>query len=225
MSLQVWMPLINSVNNQGLGNIAIENNGAIINNQGKIGSCYQFDGSDDYISLEGESLYSTIKGGTHPFSVAFWVYHNDDTRGIILGDYMLSGAINFNIELLANHTVRFYWNASPNKIFANSSVGLQTWAHIAIVYTGSEVDLYINGTLISDKYVGVLPERNKTSGCYYLGRDNRTGATVLNGCLNDFRIYDHALSAKEVHEIAKGLILHYPLNRGGFGNDNLIPNG
>ena len=40
--------------------------------------------------------------------------------------------------------------------------------------------------------------------------------------MNDFRIYDHALSAKEVHEIAKGLILHYPLNRGGFGNDNLI---
>lgn len=223
MALQVWMPLTDSVNNQGLSNnITTENNGPIISNQGKIGSCYQFDGEDDYISLTGEELYTAIRGGTHPFSVAFWVYHNDDTRAIILGDYMLPGAINFNIELLDSHTVRFYWNATPNKIFANSSVGLQTWAHVAIVYTGTEVDLYVNGALISDKYIGTLQERVKTAGYYYLGRDNRTGATVLNGRLNDFRIYNHALSAKEVHEIAKGLILHYPLNRGGFGLDNLL---
>lgn len=225
MALQVWMPLTDSVNNQGLSNnITIENNGPVISNQGKIGSCYQFDGEDDYISLIGDELYTAIRGGTHPFSVAFWVYHNDDTRAIILGDYMLPGAINFNIELLANHTVRFYWNATPNKIFANSSVGLQTWAHVAIVYTGTEVDLYVNGALISDKYIGTLQERVKTDGYYYLGRDNRTGATVLNGRLNDFRIYDHALSAKEVHLISQGLVAHYPLNREGFGNDNLIIN-
>lgn len=30
--------------------------------------------------------------------------------------------------------------------------------------------------------------------------------------MNDVRIYDHALSTKEVEEIAKGLVLHYPLN-------------
>jgi hypothetical protein len=30
--------------------------------------------------------------------------------------------------------------------------------------------------------------------------------------MNDFRIYDHALSTKEVEEIAKGLVLHYKLD-------------
>jgi hypothetical protein len=59
---------------------------------------------------------------------------------------------------------------------------------------------------------------------YYLGRDARTGATAFNGKLNDVRIYDHALSAKEVEEIAKGLVLHYKLDNNGMGNPNLAKN-
>jgi len=35
------------------------------------------------------------------------------------------------------------------------------------------------------------------------------GAEKLTGYLNDVRIYNHALSPKEVEEIAKGLVLHY----------------
>jgi hypothetical protein len=69
---------------------------------------------------------------------------------------------------------------------------------------------------------GALSVKSKTSGSYYLGRDSRTGTTVLNGRINDFRIYDHCLSQAEIHEIVKGKMIHLKLANNGFGNPNLI---
>jgi hypothetical protein len=50
------------------------------------------------------------------------------------------------------------------------------------------------------------------------------GSYPIKAYYNDFRIYDHALSAKEVKEISKALILHMSLDNNGAGNENLIKN-
>jgi hypothetical protein len=73
-----------------------------------------------------------------------------------------------------------------------------------------KVQIYVDGDLKATR-TGVLSTFNLTTP-YYLGRDSRTGATAFQGKLNDFRIYDHALSTKEIKEISRGLILHYKLN-------------
>ena len=133
MSLKVWLPLINGFENKGTSNITVTNNGATVNANGKIGSCYSFDGSDDYISLDGSDLYSIFTGGTQQFSICFWVYRADATRAIIFGDYGLSGTIGFNVELTTGHRIRFYWNGSPDKNFdATSAVTINDWTNIFI---------------------------------------------------------------------------------------------
>ena len=222
MALQIWLPLNGNLDNQGVANATITAYGALANANGKIGQCYSFDGSDDYISINCPDINQTFGGGAHKFTMTFWVYHADSTRAILFGDYNLSGSIGFNVELTAGHRVRFYWNGSPDKSFsAETELTVSTWTHIAVVYDGAQILLYKDGVLSSDRWTGTLATKNKTNGIFYLGRDSRTGTTALNGRLNDFRIYDRALSAREVKELSRGLVVHYPLSR-SFGNDNLL---
>ena len=223
MSLRVWLPLNGTLDNQGLDDIVVTNNGATIDNSGKIGKCYSFDGNDDYISLTGNCLYNIIKGGASSFSISFWIYQADSTRAIIFGDYGLAGGIGFNIELTTSHCIRFYWNGSPDLGISQINIGTTTWNHVVLVYDTIHLYGYLNGNLVYT-YTGALTVKNKTSGSYYLGRDSRTGGTALNGKMNDVRIYDHALSPMEVKQISQGLILHYPLNNNGWGQENLLIN-
>ena len=223
MGLQVWLPLNGNLNNLGLdGNLNIVNNGATVNASGKIGQCYSFNGNDQMIAINSPTVFNIFKGGTQQFSITFWVLHEDTRRAIIFGDWSLANSIGFNVELSGGHQVRFYWNGSPDW-YPSINVGQNTWTHLAIVYNGTTLTVYKNGVVTSGiSWTGPLAARNKTAGEFRLGRDARTTDTALKGRLNDFRIYDHCLSVKEVEEISKGLVLHYKLDNNGLGNPNNI---
>ena len=71
------------------------------------------------------------------------------------------------------------------------------------------ISIYING---------ILDKQQETSNSLSTAFDSNNvsigthGSEVAHGKLNDFRIYDHALSPMEVKELSKGLVLHYPLS-------------
>ena len=223
MGLLVWLPLNGDVENKGASLTTIINNSAVVDNAGKIGKCYSFNGNNYYISLAVQQLFNCFKGGSTPFSICMWVYHGDSRRAILFGDWSTANSIGFNIELSTAHAVRFYWNSNPDYWPGEMIVGANTWSHITITYDGSTITSYLNGVKKATRSV-TLAALNKTAGEFRLGRDNRTTDTALNGKLNDVRIYDHCLSAAEVHEISQGLVLHYKLDsfQGGYGNPNII---
>lgn len=216
MALQVWLPLNGNLDNQGLSSVTVTNNGATVDNSGKIGKCYGFDGSSSYIALASTPLFNCFKGGANPFSIAFWVYNGEASgaRGVLFGDHATTGGVSVNIELNGNaynNSIRFYWGANPDWAASNSILTPNIWSHVAITYNGSAINIYING-ILKDTRSGALNLSGKTSGEFRIGRDNRTGDTAFKGKFNDFRIYDHCLSPKEVKEISKGLVLHYKLD-------------
>lgn len=207
MSLKVRLPLDGNLENKGLDLIAVANNGATINSSGKIGQCYLFDGVDDYISLQGITKY--FKGGSTPFSICFWIYHSgNNRRGVIFGGYGITSTSEaISLEVKTDNNFRFWWKSNPD--WAPFSITTQTWTHIAVVYDGTKLVIYKDG--VPYTRTGTLNAMN-ASGELRLGRDSRTGDAAFNGKINDFRLYDHALSKKEVIEIYRSLVIHYKFN-------------
>ena len=236
MGLAVWCPLTTNIRNYGIGYKGANNYTIIqaipynvtLGTNGKLGGCAVFNGSNSYIELTNvHTLNGSLRYYQRSFSIAMWVYHADATRGILFGNYGLSNSNNFNVELKTDHTIRFYWNANPDFTFNSMlNVGLNTWSHIVITYNGNTKQLsgYLNGNLIQTVSNALSSNLNNYGGSsYYLGRDSRTGTTAFNGCMNDFRLYDHCLSPLEVKEIAQGLVLHYKMDHINHFSDLIQP--
>ena len=111
---------------------------------------------------------------------------------------------------------------------SNVAIPFDTWVHLALVFNKDTkaLELWLNGEL-------------KTTSDMLDFNDAKTDNLKLNYravwggngpsynipfLVNDVRIYDHALSPLEVKQISQGLILHYPLNRNGWGQENLVWN-
>ena len=65
MALQIWLPLNGNLDNNGLSNITVTNYGATVDDNGKIGKCYSFDGTDDYASIPFNNFGNN-------FSISLW---------------------------------------------------------------------------------------------------------------------------------------------------------
>lgn len=93
------------------------------------------------------------------------------------------------------------------------------WYHVAVIVSESEgINCYVNNEL---KFT-IAHAGGSITGKFNLGEYGSGGNE--EGSLNDFRIYDHCLSPMEVKQISQGLVLHYPLNRQGWGQENLLLN-
>lgn len=98
------------------------------------------------------------------------------------------------------------------------------WNHFVGTFDGSNLKTYLNGILVNTKAITntKLDRPKLTIGARCRGSNYDC---YFKGKLNDIRIYDHALSPLKVKQISQGLILHYPLNNNGFGQENLYGNG
>ena len=67
MALRVWLPLNGNTNNYGISDVTVTNNGATVDNNGKIGKCYSF-GSSKRITASKPNNLSTSSA-----SLSCWV--------------------------------------------------------------------------------------------------------------------------------------------------------
>ena len=225
MSLQVWLPLNGNLNNQGLS--AVTSTGGTVNNTGILGKCYACS-SSSYITIQNPVT------DKYDFSFSFWMKVPTTLSSVGAWNTMfLFRVLNINnnstetsvgISWTDYNNIKIYDEANHQNIWMapGNQFNYDKWCHYTITHTGNDssttIKVYTDGILrgtFNNSHRLVL-----RSGNILLG----SGINPSYGPIyfNDFRLYDHCLSAKEVKEISKGLLCHYKLDNNGFGNPNLI---
>jgi hypothetical protein len=215
MSLVAWYKLDGNANDSSGNNYHGNVYGATVNANGKIGQCYSFDGVNDF-----------IRTGTIPDSsqltVALWFKAN-----AIVGQDRLYWGYGTNRAILyinTNYTFGWYMQTDVATVgYTTSSLTFNAgvWNHVALTYNGNKVKLYVNGVL--DSVQGVLIGKSSASA-WNLGTDYCNASSWFNGLMNDFRVYDNALSDKEIRELWKAKILHYKFDDFQEPTTNVITN-
>lgn len=218
MSLQVWLPLTKDLRQQGLSSAIIVNNGASTSTAGKLGGCYSFNGSSNYLYTTGQGYFG------NNYSFAAWVYTTSTSATQTIGCIRTAVGSGFSLFLIGGK-LRIDPGGNNVQWTTSYTYPANTWFHLVVTYDGTTVKYYINGeykqsytATISSTYWG-----NTLS----FGASQANGSSYgnyLNGRLNDIRVYNHALSQMEVKQLSQGLMLHYPLNRNGWGQENILLN-
>lgn len=220
MALQIWLPLNGTTENKGfVGEITGSN--ITFTSGGKIGKCL----SGGTLTLSPEQAAQV--NNNKEVSIAFWTYINADT-GTPAGGFAFYGKTDW--EALDNRKFCLMQYPNVNTLhysFENDGAGSTfladvvsnalpsyKWTHVAVVYQNPNLRIYINGELAkTDSGVS-----NSSSFAY-------TVPIIASSqrYLQDFRVYNHALSVKEVKELSKGLVAHYKLTSRENARPNLLP--
>lgn len=204
MALQVWLPLNGDLKNKGVADVNVTNSGATVDSNGKIGQCYSFDGTDDYFQFNNLDI-DNLSG----FSICFWCYSVDAT---LYGLFTVRQGTYHQFTLNEDGLGFRDSNHSSFTTFMFEQPNANTWTHYAIVYDNGSFKVYKNGINICTQTYSSGHLNSNLNEIRIGRRQASSGNVYFNGKLNDFRIYNHALSLAEVKEISRGLVLHYKLN-------------
>jgi len=155
-----------------------------------------FDGVNDYVDLNNGASVNP----SSIISLSCWVKFNSLSNydGIFGKRMGISVTMPFMLSLDHTSKIRFRIAQSDNtnkNILTNSTVSTGTWYHVVGVADGTNIKLYLDGTLQTDTdtYDGTL--KQSTADNVYIGRNAND---YLNGKIDEAGIWDVALDSDAV---------------------------
>lgn len=208
MSLQVWLPLNGDYKNYGTSGLQPVQTTAPTYVNGKIGKAMST-GAFYLPAAEVSKFYNE-----NTMSFAFWIYPtgSGSVTSQIIGQSSTSanGCRMFTIYQYPNMVdLHLSWQSETGgstyflSVIYSNAFTANAWNHCVITYDNPTCKVYINGAL-KQTYTAANTRTNFT---YDVPIPNSSARY-----LNDLRIYDECLSPKQVKELSKALVVHYPLN-------------
>ena len=163
------------------------------------GGSLLFDGADDYVLLPTESDYDF----TTAVTVAVWV--NVTSFGVAEQAIITKGDTAWRLERNAGtNTLQFAVDGLTTNTVVQGSISVndKKWHHVAGVYDGSQLLLYVDGQL--DNSATATGTMSTNNSAVLFGDNAEIGGRYFKGLMDDVYIYDTALSAASVLALARG---------------------
>ena len=164
-----------------------------------------FDGNNDYVAIPNQNRYDL----TGQMTVAAWIKVDafDDpeqaivTKGNNAWRLQRDGSnngLNFRCEGLSTNTVA-----------SSVSINDGRWHHVVGVYTGSQLQIFVDGVLSNS--VNSSGAINRNNRVVEIGRNTQGAGREFDGAIHDVRVYSRGLTAAEIAKLY-GLVGHWKLD-------------
>lgn len=165
---------------------------------GKYGQAIDLDGIDDFVQLPvGVANYEDI-------TLAAWVLWEGGGNWQRIFDFgseieksmFLTPSTGGNMRFSITTSRGLYGSASLN----GPVLSVGQWTHVAVTLNGDTGTLYVNGVPVDVQVVDLVDPLFGQIFCY-IGKSMYNADPLFNGCIDDFRIYNQALSGDEIYTL------------------------
>lgn len=188
-------------------------------------------GNNEYLSItDGNQVGLDI---TDDITMCAWVkaesFAGNGVGNVIMGKYNPAGNQRSYFLLFYNNgaTIEIDCPLSSNGIGFTEAIGatafvINTWYHIAAVYNGTDIRIYVNGSLDNN---GADNPKAYVAGIFNSTADFRIGEEGdgtwnFDGLIDEVAIFSYALSAEEIASIYESGIPNSP--RGSMAENALF---
>jgi len=199
-----WWPGDGNANDIGGTNNGTLQGGATFTT-GKVGQAINLNGSSQYVDVPNRASLNP----TTSISLEAWIYPRLPLNSI--GSPIIKKAgeglaqqDGYSLEFMGTNGVIFSVNVNGTVWgFATdpAPVPFSQWSHVAGVYDGTNVSIYVNGLLVSRKLgahsAPIVPSANHLQ----LGHDPSNPSRYFNGLIDEASIYSTALSSAQIQAI------------------------
>jgi fibronectin type 3 domain-containing protein len=164
---------------------------------GTISNAVQLDGtSSGYVDM-GDGVVSTL----NDFTISTWVKVNTNANWARLFDFGSGTSYYmFLTPQSGSSTIRYAIknNGGEQQINGPSALSAGVWHHVAVTLSGTTGKMYVDGVAVgTNSSMTIKPSDLGNTWGNYIGK-SQFNDPYLNGSVDDFRIYNRALSATEI---------------------------
>lgn len=178
-----------------------DNHGTLVNGpirtDGKVGGALNFDGSNDYVEVDDNSIFAGDS-----VTISFWFKSTMTSSGSLVwkerigsgGSYWIRMEPESNqIRVLFRDSSNNSANITTSQIYNNGE-----WHYFVVTYNGSSGQIYVDNEEDGSTFDSIYSWDSDES--LYIGAQWGT-ESFFNGQIDDVRIYNRALSPEEIQDL------------------------